>query len=89
MFYPVKGDPGDVCVSWVQSPGHDSVGVHQPVSQSFIHTGVNARPGDGGSIELEALRQQDRAGITNKSHPVCSRNSRVLRDFMDLFFTPT
>lgn len=44
VFYPVEGDPGDVCVSGVQSSGHDGIGVHQSVSQATFHAGVNTRP---------------------------------------------
>ncbi|KAJ4942757.1 hypothetical protein JOQ06_005271 [Pogonophryne albipinna] len=50
-----KGDPWDVCVSGAQRSGHDSVGVHQLVSQIARHTGGDPRPGDGGGVQLETL----------------------------------
>lgn len=42
-----------------QRPGHGSVGVHQLVAQASLHTGIHGGPGDGGSVQLETLRQQD------------------------------
>lgn len=68
MFYPVEGDPGHVCVCGIHSSGHDSVGVHQLVAQTSLHTRVDAGPGDGGSVELKTLRQQDRVSSTNDTH---------------------
>lgn len=47
-------------VGGAQRPGHGAVGVHQPVSQASLHAGVHGGPGDGGSVQLETLRQQDR-----------------------------
>lgn len=47
-------------VGGAQRSGHGSVGVHQPVSQASLHARVNGGPGDGGSVELETLRQRDR-----------------------------
>lgn len=59
QVYPVESDPGNMRVGGAQRSGHGSVGVHQPVSQASLHARVNGGPGDGGSVELETLRQQD------------------------------
>lgn len=47
-------------VGGAQRSGHGSVGVHQPVSQASLRAWVNGGPGDGGSVQLETLRQQHR-----------------------------
>lgn len=47
-------------VAGFQRSGHGSVGVHQPVSQASLHTGIHGGPGDGGGVQLETLRQRDR-----------------------------
>lgn len=60
QFYPIESDPGDMHVGGAQRSGHGSIGVHQLVSQASLHARVNGGPGDGGSVQLETLRQQDR-----------------------------
>lgn len=62
-IYPIEGDPGDVSVSRVQRSGHHSVVMYESISQTSFHTGVNTGPGDRGSIELEALKHQDRTSF--------------------------
>lgn len=59
-FYPIESEPGYMCVGGAQRSGHGSVGVHQPVSQASHHARVNGGPGDGGSVQLQTLTQQDR-----------------------------
>lgn len=59
-YYPIESDPGNMHVGRTQRSGHGSVGVHQPASQASLHARVNSGPGDGGSVQLETLRQQHR-----------------------------
>lgn len=66
MFYPVDGEPGDVRVSRVQRSGHGRVRVHQLASQTSPRTGVDTRPGDGGSIQLETLQQINTVRTSSK-----------------------
>lgn len=72
VFYPIEGDPRNMCVGGTQSSGHGSVSVHQLVSQTALNTGVNTGPGDRGSVQLETLRHQDRASVTTRSHNTVS-----------------
>lgn len=65
VFYPVNGEPGDVCVCGTQGSSHDRIVVHQFVAQISLRAGVDAGPRHVRSEQLETLSGQDRDGIIN------------------------